>query len=254
MVRQDFRSAATIFPPGAVPASEDTYASLLREKRSRIASRYDIIEKEVEVAGTLFSLIKVRDSNKLVDEIDPKVFAEDERFPYWADIWASSIELARYCLGETLLRGKRVLELGCGLGLVGIAAAKAGAHVTMSDYEVDELEFAWCNAVMNLPPQVLASSVTVSNLDWRYAVSGMFDVVLASDIVYERTSFLPIIRLLRQVLAPRGLAIFTDPSRSVGEEFFKTADLEGFAVKTRLHQVSFDGNTNRIVLAELIPR
>jgi predicted nicotinamide N-methyase len=91
--------------------------------RHSLAFLYDVVEVEVHVNGAPFQLLKVRDTNKLVDAISPKDFSDDERLPYWAEVWPSSIVLAHSCLTQFDLNIKRVLELGCGLGLAGIAAA-----------------------------------------------------------------------------------------------------------------------------------
>ncbi len=66
-------------------------------------------------------------------------FAEDERLPYWAELWPSAIGLAHYLDRDVSLRGKHVLELGCGLGLLGVIAARDGARVLCTDYEPDAL-------------------------------------------------------------------------------------------------------------------
>ena len=117
----------------------------------RIGKRYDTRTETVTVGNRTLSIQSVRDTNALLDAIDPATFMEDERLPYWAELWPSAIALARWVSRYPGLEGKRVLELGCGLGLSGIAAAAAGARVTMTDYDEDALLFARFNAALNLP-------------------------------------------------------------------------------------------------------
>lgn len=71
--------------------------------------------------------------------------------PYWAHVWGGGLALARHILGhEAAVRGRRVLDLGTGSGLVGIAAAKAGArHVLASDSDPDALAAMSVNAALN---------------------------------------------------------------------------------------------------------
>src|SRR5512135_806792 len=78
-----------------------------------LASRFDLSIEQVNIAGDTMSILAVRDTNKLLDAIDPVTFAVDERLPFWAELWPSSIALARLCVQELPLRGRRVLELGC---------------------------------------------------------------------------------------------------------------------------------------------
>jgi predicted nicotinamide N-methyase len=80
-------------------------------------------------------LEQVADVNKLIDSITDEEFNQDERLPYWAELWPSAQALANFILqNKYLFEGKKILELGCGLGLVGIAATIAEAKVLFTDY------------------------------------------------------------------------------------------------------------------------
>ncbi len=219
---------------------------------SRIIERYDVETERVGIAGSEFDVLRVRDTNKLLEKIDPETFARDERLPYWAELWASSLALATSCLREIDLRGKCVLELGCGLGLAGIAAARAGASVTMTDYESDALLFAEYNTLTNLAPRDGISPCRSSLLDWRDPeVEGTFDVILGADIIYEEVSHAPILALLDRSLAPGGFACIADPGRRTAPLFTSLAASRGYAVEehastVRLHDQ--DVAVNRYLL------
>jgi predicted nicotinamide N-methyase len=247
-IQQASRSA------GAHPVASYSPPAPLDLLRSRLSDKYDLAVEELLIAGSTFSLVKVRDTNRLVDAIDPETFADDERLPYWAELWSSSLELARWCLEEPGMGGMRVLELGCGLGLAGIAAAKAGAVVTLSDYEQDALDFARCNAMMNLAEEICTTHVSFMHLDWR-AVPPLepFDLIIAADIVYERRSFFPLVDLLRQLLRHRGRAVFTEPCRSIGERFFGLLTEEGFhltATESTHHLNGKEGMVRRVLIRQ----
>jgi len=92
-------------------------------------SRFDVSVEMVRVGAGEFRVASVRQPEKLLDTISTTEFAVDERLPYWAELWTSAIVLAERVLNDQTMRGTKVLELGCGLGLVGLAAAKAGADV-----------------------------------------------------------------------------------------------------------------------------
>lgn len=209
-----------------------------------------MIEKEVLVADRLFRLLKVRDTNALVDSINPETFAVDERLPYWADLWTSSVELARACMVDLHVESKRLLDLGCGLGLAGIAAAHAGARVTFSDYEPDALDFCRCNAERNLSPRTFANNVTFMHLDWRQLPAlEKFDMILGADVVYDRKNFFPLINVFQSLLKPDGIGVLTEPGRSIGEHFFTMLREYGFLLTRSKHEVALDGKSSEVIRA-----
>ncbi len=215
-----------------------------------LASRFDLTIEQVAIAGRTFPILAVRDTNTLLDAIDPATFAVDERLPFWAELWPSSIALARMCLQELPLHGRRVLELGCGLGLAGIAAASAGASVTMTDYEEDALTFARWNFERNGTGSM--KPTCVRHLDWRSPGDpGQFDVVIGSDIIYDRQHAGPLLELLERVLVPDGLAILTDPGREAGRDFLAAAGRRGFEIAMSETSVEWRGRTQVIVCSTL---
>jgi predicted nicotinamide N-methyase len=219
---------------------------------SVVLSRYDTVVREVTAGTSLFRLVTIKDSNTLVEAIDPETFAGDERFPYWADLWVSAVVLASRLPGP--MAGLRVLELGCGLGLAGIAAARAGAEVTMTDYEPDALQFAAENVSRNLDPEE-QKQVTVREMDWRApALDGSYDLVIGADIVYERRFFVPLLTLLDRALRPGGKVLLTEPDRTVGQDFFALARSVGWTVMTEQVPYVWNGVAVTVNLNTLTPR
>ena len=145
------------------------------------------------------------------------------------------------------LAGKSVLELGSGIGLAGIAAARAGARVTITDYETDPLLFACYNAMQNLPPDVFRERVRFLPLDWREpGVDTKFDLIVGADIVYERKNFLPVLSLLKNHLLPGGRALLTEPDRTIGQDFLDLARAQQFSVDRAYSTLERDGRLYRI--------
>jgi predicted nicotinamide N-methyase len=131
--------------------------------------------------------------------------------PFWAFAWAGGQALARYVLDHAdCVRGKHVLDLASGSGLVAIAACKAGAReVTAADIDAFAREAVKLNADLN---EVALTCLGDDLLTVR--TSDQWDVVLAGDIFYEReTAERALTFVSRQ--ASRGASVLIgDPGRS----------------------------------------
>lgn len=133
---------------------------------------------------------------------------------FWARLWPAGLALGKLLLMQpALVRGKTVLELGCGLGPGALCAAVAGAReVVATDIEPKALEFVKQSAADNGMSQVCCACV----LDWNGRVpatlGGPFDVVLAGDVIYQDEHAPALGRLLASsaLVKPDGLVIFSD--------------------------------------------
>lgn len=217
-----------------------------------VSSRYATVEQTIHVGGHCFLLLTAGNTNELLERLDPDLFAEDERLPYWAEVWTSSVALADLCLRTPSMEGATVLELGCGLGLVGIGAAAAGARVVMTDYEPDAVAFARYNVERNLSGAQARGTVTVQLMDWRSPeAGGPYHWILGADVAYERRNFLPLLQTVDMLLAENGIAVFTDPDRSTGADFARLAEECGFVLRRKAEPAPRHDATRTIVRYEL---
>jgi len=183
--------------------------------------RFVTAEECVRVGEEHFTLLKPRDADDLISEVD---FAKDERLPYWADLWPSAIVLAEWFAGEAG-DGRTMLELGCGLGLVTLAAMRAGFEVTAADYYEDALRFTELNA-----QRATGRAPRTRMVDWRAMPDdlGRFDVVVACDVLYEKPNAEWVAEAMTQTLASRGTAIMADPGRIAIQEFLDACEAREF--------------------------
>ena len=126
--------------------------------------------------------------------------------PYWAFAWAGGQALARHVLDNPeLVRGKRVLDIGAGSGLVAIAAGKAGAaHVLAADIDA----FACAAIGLNADANACDIDVTVADL---IGTPGAWEMILVGDLFYER----PLAERLLAWLDPLNATVLLgDPGRT----------------------------------------
>jgi predicted nicotinamide N-methyase len=200
--------------------------------------RYKTTDVTLALQGRQVHITKIADLEVLLEDIEPVTFAQDERLPYWAELWPSAVALAHYVTQHLDLAGQWVLELGCGLGLVGVAAALRGARVLCTDYEPAALAFARHNARRNA-----CRRVRFRLMDWRRpTLSRRYACILASDVIYEARNFQPLVMLLRRYLARGGRAVFSEPGRLNAEPFFTLLRQWGFTYRKTLQPLEWDGN------------
>jgi predicted nicotinamide N-methyase len=146
---------------------------------------------------------------------------EDEKLPYWAELWPSSLGLAEALAdGRVAVAGRSVTELGCGVGLVALAAARAGARrVLATDWYTECLAFAAGSAAEN------GLELETRQVDWRSppADAGA-EVVLAADVLYERRNARAVADALRALVLPGGFAVVADPGRTYQKDLVAALD------------------------------
>ncbi|MEO1593000.1 MAG: methyltransferase domain-containing protein [Cyanobacteria bacterium J06632_22] len=181
----------------------------------------DVVSRQVEIKSSArrvhrtFTLSMPMAIDPLLDHPSTAAaFEADEYLPYWADLWPAS-----QMLGEAILSAlslpQRVLEIGCGLGLSGLAALSQGCHVTFSDYDDSALAFAARNAQQNG-----FTHFETQQMDWRHPPDGMqFPLILAADVMYEARHTTPVAQLIAHCLTDNGECWLVDPNRPYAAEF-----------------------------------
>jgi predicted nicotinamide N-methyase len=213
----------------------------MSESLHALRRRFDVAESEIVIAGRAMRIRHPRDADDLLDE---EAFARDDRLPYWADIWPSSIVLAEH-VAALDGRGRSLLELGCGLGVVATAAARAGFDVTATDYYDDALAFATLNVADNA-----GATIATRMVDWRDFPADLarFDVVVASDVLYERPYADLVAAAFARTLASGGEGWLADPGRIAVPMFFDAVRALGLTI-SRSREVPFEAAQQRQKIA-----
>src|SRR5436190_5717758 len=189
----------------------------------------DLVEETVAIApGREVTLLRPRESDELLVE---EAFEREEFLPYWAELWPSSVALAR-AVSTRALRGARTLELGCGLGLVSTAAAQAGGRVLATDWSAEAVRFAVDNAARN------GVDLDAAVVDWSapeaIVAQGPWQLVLGSDVLYERRNVDQMLELLPRLVDRSGEVWIADPGRLTSMDFLERS-AHRWTRRTALH-------------------
>jgi predicted nicotinamide N-methyase len=183
--------------------------------RAEVEQSVALTESTATLAGHTLPWFKVADPDALLTaavECQDKPATEVD--PFWAVLWRAAQGLDAY-LQRVPLDGVRVLELGCGAGQAGIAAALRGARVTLSDAVPLALRVAELNA------WPVRERVTFERLTWAEGQldAPPFPIVIGSDLVYDPHHFPQLAACARRHLAPGGRLLLSEPHRHTGDRF-----------------------------------
>jgi predicted nicotinamide N-methyase len=191
----------------------------------------ETVREAVFIGDYTFQIERPVDSDKLLDH--PWVrsaYAADEYVPYWPTLWPAARMLAKVVVREPWKKYPqpvRVLEVGCGLGLAGIACLARGLNVTFSDVDETALTFAVANARLN----GFTTGFRTMPIDFRAPPEDeQYPVVIGSDLMYEQRLVEPLVGLLRAVLAPGGICVIADPDRLAARVFKWKLEEAGYHV------------------------
>ena len=172
----------------------------------------DLVEEVVPLGDGELAVLRPRQADALIDEY---AFGEAEFLPYWAELWPSGVALAK-TIARRALKGARVLELGCGLGLPSIAAARAGGRVLAVDWAPEAIDLLATNAARN------GARLETAVVSWAapapLLARAPFDLVLAADVLYEQRNVTALAGLLPRL---GGEVLLADPGRPLLEGFLE---------------------------------
>jgi predicted nicotinamide N-methyase len=209
---------------------------------------------DILIGGQIFTVLSVTNFDELYEHLLAKGLQHedvaDERIPYWAELWPSAVGLATHLMkNRSLVEGKTVLEIGGGLGLPALVAASLGAAVTATDYLQDAVDFTKKNAEINH-----ISNIDFKSFDWRKAEGyERFDVLLASDVAYERSQFEHLKNAFTHLVKPDGLILLSEPNRYIAEPFIEGLIKAGYGLDKYGYEVEVKDIKSKVSVYEIRP-
>lgn len=187
----------------------------------------------IGIGESVFTLVAPPDLEALLDHAAKKTPQTVDAIPYYAILWPAAQGLARYVASRhAALRGCRVIELGCGLGLPSVVAARHGATVIATDFHPDVGTWLMRNAAMN------GVTLDYCPLDWNECLAPRQTVtrrippapfVMGSDLLYEKRHIPALIRVIELLCASGGEVWIADPGRDTLPLFTSAMEKNGWS-------------------------
>jgi predicted nicotinamide N-methyase len=202
-----------------------------------LAAIAPFVEERVELPWSkrTITITRPADIDLLLDNAasDP-----EQNLPYWAEIWPSGLAIADLlALKPDLVSGRKVFELGSGIGTTAIAALQAGAELLVSDYSPESLTLCRFNAQRNTgkQPETLQLNWRSPSAEAQAAIGAGFPVVLAADVLYESRDIEPLLEFVERIVAPGGQLVLAEPGRDVARRFLEAAGAKGWTGESLQH-------------------
>lgn len=208
---------------------------------------YELKQYTEQVGEVSIEIETLKDLDKAIDQLcqgvdekdAEKVFVQD-LCPYFGVIWPAARALSEHVarMGGWL-KDKTVLEVGCGLALPSLVAAKLGARVVATDFHPDVPKFLARNTQLN------KVKIDYRSLDWRQETGlGTFDFVIGSDILYESSHPPDVARALARHCHKDSHIVLADPGRVYLQAAVKAIEEQGFRSDMFVRDV-LDSHTDR---------
>ena len=197
-------------------------------------------------------MVTIRDLDESIDilcdyfgEENQDQSLAEEHCPYFGVMWEAGIGLSQY-LTKEMCKDKKILEIGCGLGLPSFVASRFNGKVVATDFHADVPVFLKINQQKNN----IKFEYIVMN--WRNEIErissslGLFDLVLGSDLLYESQHAMEVAKALIAFLKPGGKIILSDPGRAYVQKFVSSMKELGYPEVFITQKVSAHLTTKKI--------
>lgn len=197
----------------------------------------------VPISGTADLRIRLLRDNQQFS--DPAGLADaagisSAQWPLFGQLWPSGAQLAARVARHPVTRGERILEVGCGLALASLVAHRRGADVTASDCHPLAAEFLAHNTALNGLPALpyRTGHWTPPGAAAGDALQGRFDLIVGSDVLYERHAAQALAGFIGRHAAAQAAVWIVDPNRGHRPAFTRVMRSLGFALQDELLRVA----------------
>lgn len=192
---------------------------------------YDVLTSTVPIGGIDYFIRALSDKQQFSDRdgAAERAGISSATWPLFGVLWPAGAVLAEE-MSQFDIVGKRVLEIGCGLGLSSLVLHKRRADVTASDHHPLAGEFLAANAILNglSPVPFRVAQWSGPNPDL-----GRFDLIIGSDVLYERDHVAMLALFFAEHAKPVAQILITDPGRSHGNALNRALADQGYECSER---------------------
>ena len=212
---------------------------------------YQTKQEQITVSGVVALTIRsLLDRNQFDDPQGEanRLGISSAAWPLFGLLWPSGAHLAARLAARPVQAGERILEVGCGLALASLVGHRRGADLTASDCHPLAGVFLAENLRLNaLAPMKYRHghwSATLSQTQHAVdaglqALAGRFDLIIGSDLLYERDDGGALARFIGRHAAPGAQVWIVDPDRGNRPGFNRHMGAQGFVLREeRLDQVA----------------
>ena len=219
-----------------------------RDIYNRIKSKYSVTFDRLKAGDKQIRLLKITDLEQYLGGKDP--LKDVSEFPFWIRLWDAAMVLS-YVLGaQKDTAGKRLLELGAGLGAPGLAAAAAGFEVTLSDYEDIILDFQRVSAAASE-----LSGVQCCHLDWLNPPEMKpFEVLAGAEILFREEFFEPLLQIFTTCLTDDGVIFLAHDAKRQSLGKFLNIAQDSFQIGVKEQSIRRNGKDVTIILNRLVKK
>lgn len=180
----------------------------------------------VHVDGQPYTLRVLSDHQQFADPDGHghRMGISSAQWSLFGQLWPAGRQLA-HAMRDIDIHGKRILELGCGIGLASLVLQRRGADIVATDVHPLAESFLAYNAALNQLP-----AVHFRQLHWDRPLPtlGEFDMIVASDVLYERDHASLLASVIERHARPKAEVLVTDPGRGNSAPFTRMLAAQGF--------------------------
>jgi predicted nicotinamide N-methyase len=188
-----------------------------------------VTSQTLTIGGREITLDLPADPEALLQEaLDREATGSADGDPYWGVLWAASSQTAELLLRHPRPRLLKAMDVGCGVGLAGIAGLMAGLDMTFADHSSEAVRMAVMNASRNGFPNAKGSV-----FDWQTPPNDRYEFIFGSDILYDPCAHLPLLQTLQCMLTENGTVWIGDSGRASVPMFVDKALQRGWNIMLR---------------------